>query len=287
MNVSLSAQFGDGNAGGFRPSFQCCDNSLLVHDADRISINATLQQQLCKSISISEYATDRFMDGLETDGAFVRDFCKWAKAAPSNIAGQAGLAATTLLRPFNGTASTRISQTTLDKLRAKFPNYPGWNRDRSDHLGQMGDRLPPNEPKDDLAYVRAVDISLAMGEGIIGEDYPATELIPFNIGFLRAISDAITDKLLIMTGQGDSMEPTLLRSDRLMIDTSDRTPKVSDKIWAFIYAGGGMIKRLRRVRDDGRDRFLIISDNPAVPPQMADIDDLFIIGKLVWVGRQM
>jgi phage repressor protein C with HTH and peptisase S24 domain len=227
------------------------------------------------------------MDDLESDTAFVRDLCQWAKEAPSKVASQAGVAATTILRPYNGTATTRIGLATRDKLRAKYPDYPGWRRETSDHIGQMGDRLPPDEPVDELVYVRAVDISLAMGDGIVGEDYPATELIPFNLGFLRTISRAPIDKLRIMTGQGESMEPTLLRSDLLMIDTSMRAPMVSDQIWAFNYAGGGMLKRLRRVRDDNRDRFLIISNNPAVPAQLADIEDVFVIGKLVWIGRQM
>ena len=48
-----------------------------------------------------------------------------------------------------------------------------------------------------------------------------------------------------------------------------------------------MIKRLRRVRDAGSDRFLIISDNAAVPIQAADLEDLHVIGKLIWVGRRM
>lgn len=227
------------------------------------------------------------MTGLEADTEFVRELCRWAKKAPSAIAKEAGLAATTMLRPYKGTAETRISQPTFEKLRAKYPRFPGWQREHPDQVGMMGERADPNERLDELVYVREVDISLAMGEPAVVEDYPATQLVPFNLGFIRGVTKAPTDKLLIMTGQGESMEPTLLRSDFLMIDTSSRNPALSDQIWAFHYAGGGMIKRLRRVRDDGRDRFLITSDNPAVPDQLADIEDVHIIGKLVWVGRRM
>lgn len=151
----------------------------------------------------------------------------------------------------------------------------------------LGQHADPNEVPDELVYVREVDIRLAMGDGMVVEDHPATSLIPFNLGFIRAITKATTEKLVVMSGHGDSMEPTLLRSDLLMVDTADRNPSLSDQIWAFTYAGGGMIKRLRRVRDGGSDRFMIISDNKEVPPQMADIEDIHVIGKLIWVGRRM
>ena len=227
------------------------------------------------------------MDGLETDTAFVKDLCRWAKLAPSRLAKDAGLTATTLLRPFNGVATTRLSQPTIEKLRAKFPDYPGWRRERPDQLGMMGDRPDPNEKAGELVYVRQVDISLAMGDGSVVQDYPAAELVPFNLEFIKAITSADIGKLVIVSGHGESMEPTLLRSDLLMVDTSQKNPAISDQIWAFHYAGGGMIKRLRHVREAGQDRFLVISDNAVVPPMTVDREDVHIIGKLVWVGRRM
>lgn len=250
---------------------------------------ATLQQQSCKLPWISIGANPWDVTGLESDTQFVKDLCRWTKLPPSKLAKEAGLTPTTILRPFNGTATTRLSQPTFDKLRAKFPRFPGWQREQPDQIGHANPERPadPNERPDELVYIREVDISLAMGEAAVVQDYPATQLVPFNLGFIRGVTRANTDDLLIMTGHGESMEPTLLRSDFLMIDTSAKMPVVSDQIWAFHYAGGGMIKRLRRIRDDGRDRYLITSDNPLVPDQLADIEDVHVIGKLVWVGRRM
>jgi phage repressor protein C with HTH and peptisase S24 domain len=226
------------------------------------------------------------MTGIESDTAFVKHLCNWARLAPSALAREAGLTPTTILRPFNGMATTRLSQPTFEKLRSRFPDFPGWRRDRPDLPGLAGD-LDPAAPRDELAYVRAVDISLGMGDPAVVEDYPDTELVPFNLGFIRAITKAPTDQLVIMAGHGESMEPTLLRNDLLLIDTSQRLPLASDLIWAFHYAGGGMIKRLRRIRENARDRLLIISDNAAVPDQPADLADVQVIGKLIWIGRKM
>ncbi len=226
------------------------------------------------------------MAGIESDSELIQALVKFSHQAPSRIAKEIGVAATTLLRPYNGTATTRLSQPTLDKLRKRWPDFPGWRNEMPDHVGMLGRHADPNEKPDELIYIREVDISLAMGDGAVVEEFPATQLVPFNMGFVRGITRAPTDKLVIMTGHGESMEPTLLRSDFLMIDTSAPWT-VSDQIWAFHYAGGGMIKRLRRIRDGGRDRYLILSDNEKVPEQVADLEDVHLIGKLVWVGRRM
>lgn len=244
-------------------------------------------EQSCKAPPVGGAANLLAVTGLESDTEFVKSLCRWAKTAPSTLAKDAGLAATTLLRPYRGTATTRISQPTFDKLRSKFPDYPGWRREHPDQIGMLGERADPNERPGELIYVRQVDIVLAMGEPAPIEEYPATDLVPFNLGFIRAITNADTEKLLLFTGHGESMEPTLLRSDLLMIDTGNRSPSMSDQIWAFHYAGGGMVKRLRRIKESGRDMFLILSDNPAVPAQVAGIEDVHVIGKLVWVGRRI
>ena len=229
------------------------------------------------------------VEGLAADTAFVKALCEWAKMAPSRLAKEADLTPTTMLRPFRGTADTRLSQPTFDKLRKRFPKFPGWRNELPDQIGHHNHQRPsdPREKADELVYIREVDIGLAMGDGIVIEDYPATQLVPFNLNFIRSVTNAATEKLLIFTGQGESMEPTLLRSDFLMIDTATRGPVIADTIWAFHYAGSGYIKRLRRVRNEARDRFQILSDNPTVPEQFADIQDVDIIGKLVWVGRRM
>jgi len=224
------------------------------------------------------------MNGLEADAAFVRDFCRWAKLTPSALAKRIGVAATTLLRPYKGTATTRLSQPTFDKLRAAFPEFPGWTGEATDHRGMLG---PRSGPAGELVYIRSMEFGRAMDVGAPTDEFPATGLVPFNLDFVRSVTSAPIDQLVIVGGHGESMEPTLLRSDLLMFDRSDCSLRISDAIWALRYAGGGMVKRLRRVREEGRDRLLILSDNPAVPPQWAEIEDVHVLGRLVWVGRRM
>src|SRR5579863_3322078 len=139
------------------------------------------------------------MTGIESDTAFVRTLCNWARLAPSALAREAGLTPTTILRPFNGMATTRLSQPTFEKLQSRFPEFPGWRRDRPDLPG-LGGNLNPATPRDEVAYVRSLDISLGMGNPAVVEDYPDTQLVPFNLNFIRTITKAATDDLVILGG---------------------------------------------------------------------------------------
>lgn len=141
--------------------------------------------------------------------------------------------------------------------------------------------------RDELAYVRQVDIRYAMGDGATIDDYPDVTLVPFNLGFINQLTRAPLERLFLATGHGDSMEPTLLKNDLILIDTTETSLRMGDQIWALEYAGAGYIKRLRRVRRDGEDRILILSDNDRVPSEEAHPEDVHIVGKVVWIGRQM
>lgn len=136
----------------------------------------------------------------------------------------------------------------------------------------------------DIEMVRRVDISYAMGDGSVIEDYPQTDFLPFSLSFLRQFARGSTDRLFIATGHGESMEPTLRRDDLVMIDSSQNRVAFQDHLWALTYCGAGMIKRLRRISGG---RMLILSDNPSVPPQEAIEDDIHIVGKVVWIARMM
>jgi phage repressor protein C with HTH and peptisase S24 domain len=83
------------------------------------------------------------------------------------------------------------------------------------------------------------------------------------------------------------MEPTLHKHDIVLIDTTDHDLVAGDTIWALEYAGSGLIKRLRRVVRNGAVKVMILSDNPSVPPEEADPDDIRIVGKVVWIARRM
>src|SRR3546814_4913639 len=130
---------------------------------------ATMREQYCKAHIFSYFANERVMDdGLAQDQKFVKALCKWANKAPSTLAREMGLAATTNTRPFRGTATTRISAPTFDKLRLRYPDFPGWNNEEPDLPAAQADRsyLP----------VEVLPSFAGMGGGGTGEGDRETEI---------------------------------------------------------------------------------------------------------------
>lgn len=149
--------------------------------------------------------------------------------------------------------------------------------------GELGTPLDLAD-KYGIELVRKVDITYAMGDGSVIEDYPETEFLPFSLNFLSRFTRGATDRLFIATGIGDSMEPTLRRDDLVMIDANQNRIGLQDEIWALAFAGSGMIKRVRRFKGG---MVQLLSDNPSVPPMEIDEEDLYVVGKVVWVARVM
>jgi len=141
--------------------------------------------------------------------------------------------------------------------------------------------------RDDLIYIRQVDIRYAMGDGASIDEYPSATLIPFNLGFVKQLTRAPVEKLFLASGIGNSMEPTLLKDDLVLVDTTETRSSFGDLIWAFEYAGAGYIKRLARVIHEGKEMIEIISDNPSIPSRLADPEFIHIVGKVIWIARSM
>jgi phage repressor protein C with HTH and peptisase S24 domain len=142
-------------------------------------------------------------------------------------------------------------------------------------------------PRDDVVYIRQLDIRYALGAGEAIERATSATLVPFNLGFIQSLTRSPTDRLFIATGFGDSMEPVLLKHDLVLIDTNDTQLDLGDTLWALEYAGSGYIKRLRAVMRGGKRTFIIMSANSDYPPEEASPADVRIIGKVIWIARQM
>jgi phage repressor protein C with HTH and peptisase S24 domain len=90
--------------------------------------------------------------------------------------------------------------------------------------------------------------------------------------------------LFVARGDGDSMLPTLMDEDMVLIDRAQNAIDQQDRIWALSYGDLGMIKRVRRLPTGA---FRVISDNPNVKPFDASPTELHVIGRVVWIGRRI
>lgn len=86
--------------------------------------------------------------------------------------------------------------------------------------------------------------------------------------------------------RGDSMEPTLQSTDRVMVNLADRVPS-PEGLFAFFDGYGVSVKRLEIIPRSDPPSILAIADNPKHTQRTYAFDEVNIIGRVVWVARRM
>ncbi len=223
------------------------------------------------------------MDGLEQDRQLIRDLVAFANIAPATLARQAGVSPSTIQRPYSGTATTRLGRNALEKLQAAYPDFPGWKK-----TVVSDDRLPfrgfPTERNPALVDVAYVDLKFGLGSAFMDQEIVEhqAEMMSFPVAWLRQITKSPPSMLYWARGEGDSMEPKIGDGDMILIDRSQTNPTMGDLIFAFAYGQTGMVKRLRPMPDGS---LKIMSDNPAVPPELAYDGEVNIFGRVIRVVK--
>ena len=139
---------------------------------------------------------------------------------------------------------------------------------------------------EELGGVRIKEIDLDYGMGASWIDgVPVTEVERvFPADWLVQFTRASPQQLFFAHGAGDSMMPTIMDRDIVLIDTTQQTVNMADRIWAVAWGGAGMIKRIRPQPDGG---VRMMSDNPAIRDEVAYDGELSIIGRVVGVLRKV
>lgn len=135
-----------------------------------------------------------------------------------------------------------------------------------------------------LKLIPEVDIAYSMGGGALAEDYPDSRMVPFRRDWLDRLTRGFKPDVFLTRGQGDSMMPTILDDDDVLVNRADNVIRQQDRIWAVGYGQLGMIKRIRRLPNG---TFQLNSDNPSVTPIDAAEDELHVVGRVIWIGRRV
>lgn len=131
------------------------------------------------------------------------------------------------------------------------------------------------------------DVRGAMGSGKLVREYPEMlRDVIVSQEHLRELGVKYQDPahLKMITGDGESMAPTIKHLDPLIVDASIRE-FTGDGIYAFTWQGLFYIKRLQM---RGPDHFRMLSDNPLHPPEDIRVDETYIQARvlLVWNARR-
>lgn len=178
-------------------------------------------------------------------------------------------------------AQRRLTQDWIDKAARALGVEPvDIIAHRPERAGPAPDQPPPRSvDAGETAPVIRLDLSYSMGPGTdIDSAYIDGEAFEFDVGFLRSMTISPADRIRIVDGIGDSMQPTLHDRDLLFVDINQRDLNAQDRIWAIWLYGLGAVKRLRAL---SAETVLVMSDNPDVPDQEVARRDILIHGRVV------
>lgn len=138
---------------------------------------------------------------------------------------------------------------------------------------------------EEFALIPGYNVQVAAGHGSLAGDESPTRELAFRRKWLRYRGLHEHDLALVFA-KGDSMEPTISDNETVMVDTSER--KLRDgHIYVIRNGDHLLVKRIQTLWNDGVQ---LLSDNKEYPPQeiaSSELENLEVIGKVVWVGKDL
>lgn len=190
----------------------------------------------------------------------------------------AGVSKNTQMAYENGT-----SPITLDYLEKVAPHGVDITFVATGIAGKQN-TVPLANNDDDIVELSEIDLRYGLGATFL--DSPVqSEKRMFSRSWIRSFTKSPTHCLFWAMGDGDSMEPTIRSGELILIDSSQKSPKMSEGIWAVALGDFGMIKRLHYAGSS--EGLKLVSDNPLVPAISIAEDEIHIIGRVVAIVRRL
>ncbi len=144
-----------------------------------------------------------------------------------------------------------------------------------------GNSSAPSPPRGDWLEVPRLPLGAAAGPGAMAVDEAPFDSFRFSRRWLRdqGLSGA---QLSAIRVQGDSMEPLLHDGDEILVDRAQRS--LRDGIHVVRLGDALMVKRLAAA---GPGRATLLSQNFQYPPVEVALDELEIVGRVVWKSGRL
>jgi phage repressor protein C with HTH and peptisase S24 domain len=134
----------------------------------------------------------------------------------------------------------------------------------------------------EVTEVPEYDVRVSAGHGSLVADEPVRRYWGMPRGYLDAIGvDA--HNIAFVEVIGDSMAPTLMPGDLVMLDLRSTNPALP-AIYALWDGDATVCKRLEKAH--GTDKVRIISENRAYTTYEARVEDVRVIGRVAWFARR-
>lgn len=151
----------------------------------------------------------------------------------------------------------------------------------------QGDDPITDDYHNEFVAIQYVAVRPSMGGGAIVEvEERSGRDFHFRRAWIRERLRAAPSLLRVMAVQGDSMMPTLNDGDTILVDMNQRNPSPPGVF--VLHDGMGLVaKRLEHVPMSDPPRVRIISDNVRYSPYECTADEVNIVGRVRWYGREM
>ena len=159
-------------------------------------------------------------------------------------------------------------------------------REVADELGvSLGSLVDPpaitRGASADTGYIEVKELAAATGAGSPWDE-TVTGHLAFQQSWLKR-HNIHPDWATVIRVRGDSMQPTLLEDDSILVDTS-RTARREGFIFVVMLVGPGVV--VKRAACDDSGEWLLVSDNPVWTP-ISWAEDALTIGEVRWVARSL
>ena len=146
-----------------------------------------------------------------------------------------------------------------------------------------GEGNSPRAPsiRSDWVEVPRLPLGAAAGPGALADSEAPFDSFRFSRTWLREQGLANAELHAIRV-QGDSMEPLLHDGDEILVDRAQRT--LRDGIHVVRLGDALLVKRLSAA---GPGRAALLSQNYAYPPVEVALDELEIVGRVVWKSGRL
>ena len=150
---------------------------------------------------------------------------------------------------------------------------------------------PPfiDNPDDSFVAIAHASPRPAMGGGaIVGDEDGDTpgRAYHFRQSWIRHKLKASPSQLRIMHVAGDSMAPTLLDGDTVLVDMTRQLPNPPG-IFVLDDGMGLVAKRLEHIPNSDPPAVRVISDNKLYPEYERTAEEIRIIGRIRWFAREI
>jgi phage repressor protein C with HTH and peptisase S24 domain len=173
----------------------------------------------------------------------------------------------------------------LDKIARVLKVDRGWLLQGRGAI--EGEEPAMNDKADGFVAIPSVEVTASMGGGkILADEVQSGEPYHFKHSWITQSLRANPANLRIMHVEGDSMMPTLHDGDVVLVDVGRALP-TPPGIFVLFDGMGLVAKRLEHIPNSEPPQVRIISDNTLYSPYERTSEEISIIGRIRWFGREI